>query len=148
MKKVLPDKITNDFKASKILIYIFSLITLVTIVRSLIHIFAIDGGAQSIAGFPIDTYSQEASKVVVLIFSVWGLSQLLMGILYLIVLLKYKSLIPLMYLFLFIEYAGRLLLGIYKSAESTHVVPGSVANYLMIPISLVLFILCLRQKGE
>lgn len=147
MNKILPDKITNDFKANKILIYVFCLITLITIARSLIHIFAIDGGAQSIAGFPLETYSPEASKAVVLIFSVWGLSQLIMGIFYLIVLLKYKSLIPLMYLFLFLEYTGRLLLGIYKSAESTHVVPGSIANYLMIPLSLVLFILCLRHKS-
>jgi hypothetical protein len=145
---ILPKAITNKLKVNKIVLYTFSLITAITLVRSCIHIFAPDGGAQSIAGFPLDSYSTAASSMVILIFSLWGLSQLLMGILYLIVLLRYKSLIPLMYLLLFIEYTGRWLLGIYKPAISTHTVPGGVLDYIMIPLTLVILILCINSRVD
>lgn len=141
---ILPEKVTNEFKGNKIVLYVFVLITIITLIRSCIHIFAPDGGAQSIAGFPLNTYSEAASSIVILIFSLWGASQLLMGVVYLIVLLRYKSLIPLMYLLLFIEYTSRLILGIYKPVISTHVVPGGVGDYIMIPLSLIMLFLAIR----
>lgn len=141
LNKILPTSITNTFSGKKIALYIFIIITLITIVRSIIHIVAADGGAQSIAGFPIDTYSADASKLVVLIFSMWGLSQLLMALVYVAVLIKYKSLIPLMYVLIITEYVARLLIGLAKPAVSTHTVPGGVADYVIIPVAIIMLIL-------
>lgn len=85
-----------------------------TVARSLIHLFAPDRGAQTIATTPLDTFTNEGVSAVILIFSLWGLSQLIMGIFYVIASWRYKSLIPLMYLFIFIEYLMRLILGALK----------------------------------
>ena len=71
-----------------------------TVVRSLIHLLKDDGGAQSIANIPLDQYSEHAANGIIAVFSLWGLSQLIMGIFYVIIALKYKSMIPLMYIFL------------------------------------------------
>lgn len=146
IKKILPDEITNKFEGNKIAQYVFLLIIVITLGRSLIHIFAADGGAQSIAGFPLDTYSQAASSMVILIFSLWGASQLLMGFVYLAVYAKYKSLIPAMYVLIIIEYATRFLLGLYKPVISTHIVPGGVGDYIMVPLAIFMLILSLRSK--
>ena len=144
---ILPKKITNEFEGQKVALYTFIVIVLITLVRSCIHIFAPDGGAQSIAGFPLNTYPEAASTMIILIFSLWGASQLLMGIVYLIVLLRYKGLIPFMYVLLFIEYLSRFLLGIFKPAISTHVIPGGVLDYIMIPLALVMLFLSLRNNS-
>ncbi len=42
--------------------------------------FAPDGGAQSIATIPLDSYTANGADTVILIFSYWGLSQLIIGI--------------------------------------------------------------------
>lgn len=144
-KKILPDNISNIYKGSKIALYVFIIITAITIVRSFIHMFAFDGGAQSIAGFPIDSYASEAKALVILIFSLWGSSQLLMGFVYILVIWKYKSLIPLMYILIFLEYSMRILIGFYKPAMSTHVVPGGIADYIAVPLALVMLVLSLRK---
>jgi len=146
VETVLPGQISNDFKGHKLVLYVFIVILAMTLVRSLIHVFAPDGGAQSIAGFPLNTYPEAASSLIVLIFSLWGASQLLMGFVYLLVLIRYKSLIPLMYVLIFIEYSSRLLIGFFKPAVSTHVVPGGVGDYIMIPLSLLMLVLCFRSK--
>ena len=117
--KLLPSPVDNCFRGIKISQYAFLLITFATIVRSLIHVFAPDGGAQSIATIPLASYSAEAAAAVILMFSLWGLSQLLMGIVYLGVYLKYKSLIPAMYVLMIVEYAMRIVIGQMKPIVTT-----------------------------
>jgi hypothetical protein len=133
---MFPEVINNNFNGKKIALWVFGLITVMTIGRSLVHIFARDGDAQSIATIPLDSYTQASADTVVLIFSLWGLSQLLMGFVYVIALWKYRSLIPFLYLLLFIEYAGRILLGLWKPIVLAGTAPGSVGNYIMAPLAL------------
>lgn len=148
MSKILPKTIDNLYSGHKILFYFFYLLTTVTIGRSLVHMFALDGGAQSIATIPLDSYSVEASDVVIHIFAEWGLTQLLFGVLYAIVLWRYKSLIPLMYVFLLTEYTGRLFLTLYKPIILEGTAPGGVGNYIMIPLALIMFVLSLQKTSK
>ena len=148
---LLPDVIDNKYHGMKIAQYAFLLITAATIVRSLIHVFAPDGGAQTIATIPLDSYSTAAAAAVILMFSYWGLSQLLMGFVYLGVALKYKSLIPAMYVLLMFEYAMRFVIGQMKPIVTTGTAPGSIGNWIMVPVCAVLLVLSLvkaKQKIE
>jgi len=145
LKKIFPKHYDNSFPGRKVALWFFYLITIMTIVRSCIHIFKSDGGAQSIATIPLDTYYQGGAEAVILIFAYWGLGQLIMGIFYLIVLANYKSLIPLMYVFMLIEYGGRFVISQYKSIETTGQAPGGIANYVLPILCLVMLILSTNQ---
>ena len=144
--KVLPKEVNNNYEGRKIALYFFYLFTIMTVVRSLIHMFAPDGGAQTIATIPLDTFTNEGASTVILIFSLWGLSQLIMGIFYVIVSLRYKSLIPLMYLFIFIEYLMRLILGTLKPIETSGTAPGAIINFIFPPLVLILFLLSINFR--
>lgn len=143
---LFPQTIDNSYKGNKIPLYFFYLLTTVTIGRSLVHMSAPDGGAQSIATIPLNSYSAEAVDVIIHIFAEWGLTQLLFGILYAIVLWKYKSLIPLMYLFILTEYTGRLFLTFYKPIILEGTAPGGVGNYILIPVALLMLVLSLQKN--
>lgn len=146
MNYLFPNLIDNEYKGKKIPLYFFYLLIPVTIIRSLLHIFKADGGAQSIANIPLHLYSEQASDTIVHLFSEWGLSQLLFGLLYICVLFKYKSLVPLMYLFLVLEYSTRLLLAFYKPFVLEGYAPGGIANYFLVPLFVVMFILSLKKQ--
>ena len=143
---VLPKEINNKYEGKKVALYLFELFTIMTVARSLIHIFATDGGAQSIATIPLSNYSIEAADVVIHFFAEWGLTQLLFGILYAIVIWKYKSLIPLMYLFILTEYTGRLFLTYHKPIIIEGTAPGGIGNYILIPVALLMFILSILKS--
>ncbi len=145
-KKILPSIIDNNDTGYKIALWFFYLITVVTIVRSCIHIFKDDGGAQSIATIPLDSYIQGGAEAVILIFAYWGLSQLMFGLLKGIVASKYRGLIPLMYLFLLFEYVARYGISLFKSLETSGQAPGGVANYVLPIILVIMLFLCLRSK--
>ena len=144
--KLLPQPITNTYRGESLAKWVLVLLTIMTLVRSLLHIFLPDGGAQSIATIPLDSFTDNGVAAVIHIFAQWGLSQLLFGLLYVLVLWRYQSLIPLMYLFIFIEYTGRLLIGLAKPFETSGTSPGAVGNIIIIPLSLVMLFLSLRSK--
>ena len=144
MNRILPTTVDNIYRGNKIALWVFYLLTVVTIVRSCIHIFKHDGGAQSIATIPLDIYTDAGAATVILIFAYWGLSQLMFGLLQGIVALKYKSLIPLMYLFLILEYVARLCISLFKTIETTGQAPGGVANYVAPILFLVMFFLSIQ----
>ena len=141
--QLLPDVIDNQYHGMKIAKYAFWLILAATIVRSLIHIFAADGGAQTIATIPLDSYPTAAAAAFILMFSYWGLSQLLMGFVYLGVALKYRSLIPAMYVLLIFEYAMRFIIGQMKPIITAGTAPGSIGNWIMVPVCIVLLVMSL-----
>jgi len=141
--KLLPDIIDNSYRGRKLSQYAFLILTAATIIRSLIHVFTPDGGAQSIATIPLGSYPADAAAAVILMFSLWGLSQLLMGFVYLAVYVKYKSLIPAMYVLLIFEYAMRIVVGQMKPIVTAGTAPGSIGNWIMVPVCVILLILSL-----
>ena len=148
LQKILPTTIDNTYKGNKIALWFFYLITAVTVVRSLIHMFKHDGGAQSIATIPLDTFTEGGAAVVILIFAYWGLSQLMFGIIQMIVAIRYKSLIPLMYLMLFFEWGARFLISLYKPIETVGQAPGGIGNMVLPFVCLGMFFLSVKEQNK
>ena len=113
-------------------------LTVVMTVRSLIHIFRSDGGAQSIAGIDVTV---EGGRNTVAIFAQWGLMQLLMAVVAWIAIARYEGLIPLILLLALIENVGRIAIGLYKPLKTSHVPPGARGSRILAPI-LVAALVC------
>lgn len=69
MNRLLPKNANNDYNFNKVIVYIFYLLTIFTIGRSLIHIFAPDGGANSIATIVQFDGNPDPDKVIYMIFA-------------------------------------------------------------------------------
>ena len=145
--KILPKEVDNIYVGHKLALHFFFFITLVTIARSSIHIFASDGGAQSIATIPLDTFTQGGAEGVVFLFAQWGIAQLMVGLIYLIVAWRYRRLIPLMYVFIFFEWSSRIVLAFFKSIETIGIAPAVIAQLMMVLLIPVMFYLSVREKN-
>jgi hypothetical protein len=116
---------------------VLSFVTYASLLRSLLHIFLPDGGAQLIATIPLDTYSKAAQDVIIGMFALWGLAQLFGSLIFMYVLIRKPKFIMLLYVFLLFEYGGRLLIGLSKPFETVQTAPGAVGNYVLIVFSVV-----------
>lgn len=134
-----------EFNHKKWIKSVFFVISIITIIRSLIHIISPDGGAGSIAGIPLSQYSMEANQTIIFMFALWGISQLIIGLFYIYVLIIKPNLIPIMLLSLTLEYSLRLIIGQLKPILTTHTAPGAYGNYIMIPLSIILFLLSIKK---
>jgi hypothetical protein len=118
---------------------------LIVVVRSVIHLFSPDGGAESIAG--IDTSVSGGNNIIAL-FHQWGAIQLLLVGLMLTLFFTYKGFTPLIILFLALDAPMRALAGMMGQIESAHTPPGEALNWPAFFVLATLFIVSLLQKNS
>jgi hypothetical protein len=142
-KKLLPSNPTKyeGFRALRIVTAIY---LLVMVVRSCIHLFAADGGAQSIAG--IDT-SVEGGDNIIAIFHQWGAIQLILAMLLFVLFLRYPGFTPLILLTLALDPVMRFIAGQMMSVTSTGTPPGEALNGASFFLLALLFIASLIKKN-
>jgi hypothetical protein len=129
-------------------VVVLSFVTLMSFVRSLLHIVLPDGGAQLIATIPLDTFSQDAQDVIVGMFALWGLAQLFGSFIFVYVLIKHSRFVMVLYVFLLMEYGGRLLIGMSKPFETVQTAPGAMGNYVLIVLSVVSLVSLLYIRAK
>lgn len=139
LERIFPAKLDQRFPGQKVALWVFYPLTALTLWRSQHHLFAEDGGAQSIANIPLDTYPDGAAGTVIAIFALWGLSQLIIAMIYLAAAVRYRSLIPFLYLLFILEYAVRTWSVMAKPIEAVGSTPGIVANVPFILIGTLMF---------
>ena len=143
IKKLLPNNPTKfeGFRAVRIVTAIY---LLVMVVRSCIHLFAADGGAQSIAG--IDT-SVEGGNNIIAIFHQWGAIQLILAVLLFVLFFRYPGFTPLILLTLVLDPVMRFIAGQMMSLTSTGTPPGEALNGAAFCLLALLFIATLMKKN-
>jgi hypothetical protein len=142
IKKVFPSN-PSKFEGFRIIRLIATLYMSVMVARSCIHLFASDGGAQSIAG--IDT-SIEGGNNIIAIFHQWGAIQLILAILLLVLFFRYPGLTPLILLTLIFDPVLRFVAGQQMSLTTTGTPPGEALNGVSLYLLLVLFLGSLWNK--
>jgi hypothetical protein len=143
IKELLPKNPTKfeGFRAVRIVTAIY---LLVMVVRSCIHLFAADGGAQSIAG--IDT-SVEGGGNIIAIFHQWGAIQLILAVLLFVLFFRYPGFTPLILLTLALDPVMRSIAGQMMSVTSTGTPPGEALNTAAFYLLALLFIASLIKKN-
>jgi hypothetical protein len=143
IKKLLPNNPTKfeGFRAVRIVTAIY---LLVMVVRSCIHLFAADGGAQSIAG--IDT-SVEGGNNIIAIFHQWGAIQLILAVLLFVLFFRYPGFTPLILLTLALDPVMRFIAGQMMSLTTTGTPPGEALNAAAFYLLALLFIASLIKKN-
>ena len=132
---LLPAKIDNTIRGSKIPFYVFALYAIVSLVRSCIHLLAPDGGAGSIAGMDL---SMAGADGIIFAFALWGSSQLILAVMQLLVVFRYRSFVPFMYLMLMLEVLLRELVGKTKPVTFAYTPPGAIGNQLILPLAALM----------
>ena len=142
-KKILPKdpSVFIGFRSVRILLAMYMF---VIVVRSCIHFFSSDGGANSIAGIDI---SVEGGDNIVAIFHQWGAMQLLLVLLLYVLFFKYPGLTPLIALTLVIEPIFRLISGKIMPVTTEGTPPGESLNGASFYVLAVLFIASLIEKA-
>jgi hypothetical protein len=143
IKKLLPNNPTK-FEGFRALRIVTAIYLLVMVVRSCIHLFAADGGAQSIAG--IDT-SVEGGDNIIAIFHQWGAIQLILAMLLFVLFLRYPGFTPLILLTLALDPVMRFIAGQMMSVTSTGTPPGEALNGASFFLLALLFIASLIKKN-
>lgn len=124
--------------------FLVAMSALVT-VRSLIHMFAADGGADSIAGITVEG---DAGNNLIHLFAQWGLEQLILAIVAWVVIVRYSFLVPFVLLLQLFDWLLRGFIGEIKPLVVDSMPPGGVGNIVFVPLVAIALWLSLPKAGE
>jgi len=143
VKKILP-KDPSTFSGFRLVRILLAIYMMVIVIRSCIHFFASDGGANSIAGIDI---SVEGGDNIVAIFHQWGATQLLLVLLLYVLFFRYPGFTPLIALTLAIEPIFRFISGKIMPLTAQGTPPGESLNGVSFYVLSALFITSLFEKA-
>jgi hypothetical protein len=107
---LLPPTADNTFAGRKAGLWLLGLLLLAKTVMSVNAIFLGGTVATKADGIPLDAYAPAAARAVVALFAAWGLAQLMICLVGVLVLVRYRALVPLTFVLLLAEHLGRRLI--------------------------------------
>jgi predicted signal transduction protein with EAL and GGDEF domain len=135
-EKVFPEDLSR-FDGPQFVRFAAALILCLMVVRSCIHLFTADGGAQRIA--TIDT-SVEGGNNIIAIFHQWGATQLVSAVLLVVLFVRYPGFTPLILLTMALEPLMRFVASRVKAVTTTGTAPGAAFNGIAFVVVMFLFV--------
>jgi hypothetical protein len=147
-KRIFPDTFDNRYCGQKFALWLLYPITFMNLAIALGGIFAKDGGAQSADGIPLDTFGNGGAEAVIRVVAILGFASLLLGVFYVLALVRYRSMIPLLYILLVTDYLGRR--GIAQMKPYLHIAAtgASYFNLALFALSVAGLVLSLVGKNR
>lgn len=147
LSRLFPARIDNRFRGHVLALWLFVPITLMKVALGLGHIFTADGGAQSVSTMPLDTYPAGAAQNVVALMARMGLEQLLLGALFVVVLLRYRAMVPLMFAVVVVHYFAQRGIASMKPLALAGTSGASTPALVIAVLAVVGLVLSLAGKG-
>lgn len=145
---LLPGRADNDYRGRKVALWILGLVVFVKLamgVNSILNGYSV---ASSADGIPLDTYTPAGARTVVSLFALLGLSHVVMALLCVLVLVRYRTLVPLMFTLLLLEHLGRRLILYLLPIARTGTPPGSAINLVLLALMIAGLALSLWSRGD
>ena len=146
--KMLPHRIDNTYRGHKLALWLFALVVLVKTLQSLMVIFNGDSIVRSADGIPLDTYTPAGAQTVLAIWALLGLERLIIFLLCVLVLVRYRSAVSFMLALLALEYLARQLVLYFVPLVRTGTPVGPVVNLVLFCLTVVGFALSLWKKDR
>lgn len=110
LNPLLPSQADNTYRGHKAALWLFAVVIFIRTIMSMNGVFNTYVVASKADGIPIETYTSSAAHSVITLFTLLSLANLMLYLICLVVLIRYRTLVPLMFAILLLQYvSGRLI---------------------------------------
>jgi len=143
MVALFPRQATNDFRGQKLALWIFGLVLLMKAAISLGSTFNAHQAAGQADGIPLDTFGEAAARAFLSIFMLLGWSNLMLCVVGIVVLARYRGLVPMMFaVWLFYDAGKRAIFSVAPIVRAGGS-GGSLVNLIILALMVAGFALSL-----
>jgi hypothetical protein len=146
--QLLPLRIDNAYRGHRLALWLFAGLVLMKGGIGLGTIFNGRSAAITADGIPLDTFTPAGEQAFVSLLAAWGLSQLVLNLIGLLVLVRYRAMVPFMFALLLLEHLGRRLIFWALPIVRTEMSPGFFVNLLLVAVMIVGLVLSLRSPDK
>jgi hypothetical protein len=147
-ERLFPQRIDNTYRGYKIALVLFGLVAAVRALQSILIIVNGHSIAKSADGIPLETYPAAAAQTIVAIFAISSLNRLIISLICAVVLVRYRSAVPLMFVVLGLSYLGGQLISQFIPIVRVGTPPGIYMNLFLFATTIVGLGLSLFERGN
>ena len=149
LETIFPNEANNDYRGGKLALYVYFFVIAQQAFSSIVHYFTHDSGKVQIAGMIHFEGDPDPNEMVWAMGASAGLSELIILGLFVVVLWRYRSLIPLMYVVVILE--GVLKIGVTTMHPIgpeyfTGTPPAKIALYPKLLLGVVMLAITVRNS--
>ena len=148
LESLLPQTIDNNYRGRKLALWIFGLVVAMRTLQSVMVIFKGYYTVTNADGIPLATYPPDAAHTILAIFAVSSLSRLIISVICAVVLVRYRSAIPAMFIVLGLVYLGGQLLTQFIPLVRVGRPPGVIVNLILFGLIVIGFVLSLWKRPQ
>jgi hypothetical protein len=146
--RLLPPRIDNTYRGYKLAFWLFAVLVFVKVAMGMNCILNGYSVASTADGIPLDTFPPGAAQTIVSHFALWGLCQLMFGLLGVLVLVRYRGMVPFMFALLLTEHLSRKLILQFLPVVKTGTPPGFYINLVLLAVMIVGLALSLMSRDN
>ncbi len=147
LDRIFPARADNRFRGHALALWLFVPLALMKVALGLVHVLRADGGAQSVSTMPLDSYPAGAAQNIIGLMARMGLEQVLLGLVFVVVLLRYRALVPLMYALAVLHFLMQRGVTALKPLALAGVSGASTMHLVIGIVSIAGLLLSLSGKG-
>lgn len=145
--RLLPRSIDNAYGGYKLALWLLAIVVLAKAAMGLNSIFNGYEVATSADGIPLDTFTPAGANAVVSFLALWGLAQLIFSLLGVLALVRYRAMVPLVFLMLMLELVSRKLILTALPIAKAGTSPAFSINAIFITLMALGLVLSLWRRG-
>lgn len=148
LASLFPKRIDNNYEGRRLALWIFGLVVTLRALQSVMIIFNGHYTATNADGIPLDSYPAAAAQTILAVFALSSLSRLIISLICLVVLVRYRQAVPMMFVVLLLTYAGAQVLSQFIPLVRVGNPPGTIVNLILFGLTFVGFCLSLWKPGK
>ena len=150
LSRLFPKQFDNRYDGRTAALWLLGLLIALKLVMSVNSILNTQSVAAGADGIPLDSYSAQAARQVLLLFAMVALGQLAIALTALLALVRYRAMVPFAFLLLTAEHVGRRLIVWTNSASppAGNPSPGFYINMGLLAVLLLGLVLSLWAKAR
>ena len=145
--KLLPQRIDNTYRGYRVALWLFGLVVGMMTAQSVLVIFNGYSTVMNADGIPLDTYPPAAAQTIVAVFALRSLLRLIIALLCVLVLVRYRRAIPFMFVILVLNFLAIQLILQFIPMVRTGTPPGTIVNRIMFALMIIGLALSLRTRS-
>jgi hypothetical protein len=148
INRLFPQPIDNTYRGYRIALVMFGLVVAVRALQSILIIVNGHSIAQSADGIPLETYPAAAAQTIVAIFAISSLNRLIISLICAVVLVRYRSAVPFMFVVLVLSYLASQVILRFVPIVTAGTPPGPIMNIVMFSLAIVGLALSLFERRQ
>jgi len=136
-EKLLPERIDDTYRGRGLALWLLGLVASVKVVQTVAIICSPYSTLRDADGIPLESYPPDAVQTIVANWELSALGRLIISLLCILVLARYRSLVSFMLAVLAADYLGRELILYFTPITRVGNPPGPIVNLLLFALTLL-----------